>query len=448
MTAGPANFPAAGRETTLDPSVLSRRIVQSCTSRAPLFFFFIPFGKSPLAPPRRAAHIWFDAGKRGNEATMNFPTLVKVAPISGTRKVAQVQTVLRQWAEEIGVGQKFPTVKIMCERLDVAIATLNLALKGLEEQGIVERKHGHGIYVSPNLTRKRVALIFGKNLLSSASPFFSSLVAHCETRAMSHGERFSLYLDVPELESRETLVHQDLAEALSAGKLNGILAAAMQTPEREAWLCQQGIPVVHYGEPKSDPDIWSGIVKLDIAEMIQIGVRALRQRGCRKIGILATVAQSRRVIPFQQAFRRAIEKNKLSWCQKREHCIVADLPSLDERDNYAEALANDMLRQCGFFDADGKQNDLDGLIVADDSLTGGVCRCLEKRGLIVGRDILVASHANRNSTTLKHLEHKIIAIEFDLREIAEALLGMLEKQMAKNPPRPATILIKPRLRLS
>jgi GntR family transcriptional regulator, transcriptional repressor for pyruvate dehydrogenase complex len=56
-------------------------------------------------------------------------------------------------AEGLNPGQSIPSVRALAERFGVAVPTMREALRRLEGNGILEFRHGSGIYVGPNSNR-------------------------------------------------------------------------------------------------------------------------------------------------------------------------------------------------------------------------------------------------------------------------------------------------------
>ena len=63
----------------------------------------------------------------------------------GQQLVAYIQT------EQLGPGDRLPAVSKMADQFSVATPTLREALRGLEATGMIEIRHGSGVYVSGNL---------------------------------------------------------------------------------------------------------------------------------------------------------------------------------------------------------------------------------------------------------------------------------------------------------
>lgn len=55
--------------------------------------------------------------------------------------------------DQLSAGQPIPAVRPLAQRFGVAVPTMREALRQLEGMGILEFRHGSGIYVGPNSTR-------------------------------------------------------------------------------------------------------------------------------------------------------------------------------------------------------------------------------------------------------------------------------------------------------
>jgi DNA-binding LacI/PurR family transcriptional regulator len=66
-----------------------------------------------------------------------------------TRKYDLLADVLRKKAVALPGGSKLPSVRHLMHRYGYSLPTINAAIRKLEQEGMVEARHGSGIYVSP-----------------------------------------------------------------------------------------------------------------------------------------------------------------------------------------------------------------------------------------------------------------------------------------------------------
>lgn len=344
------------------------------------------------------------------------------SPILSKHKTPEIVMHLRDMARRRGPDAKMPTVRDLCREFQVSSATLNDALRELEEQNIVTRRQGSGVYVSPYIHQKTIALVLGENLLSSnVSPFYSILVRQCEKRVKSHGENFSLFMDLPGLDRESDLpVHSDLANAVRSGKIHGILLANRNSDRQEAWLRSQGRPLVSLGDSS-----YGERVDVDREATIRKGLSALIAQGCRRIGLISPYDTEEGRFPWDKDvrwFEDGLREHGFTlhpeWVKKRG-ADPADYRSGQEFG--ARAIRS-------LYAGGGEKPD--GLLILDDMVARGVLDTADDLKIPLGTEIKVATHANKGSAVLKGDEDRLTLLEVDPSEIAQKMLELLERLMA------------------
>jgi len=328
--------------------------------------------------------------------------------------------------------------------LGVSIVTLNRSLSELEAQNIIQRKHGVGIFVSPRIGQRNVALVYDRDIFAAgASPFCGMLVEAARARATSSEEKFSFYLAMP---SREGLpVHDDLVEDLRAAKLDGVLFVGEGNPAAADYLERQDVPLVAL----SYTPLTEYRVCIDWSESARLGVEALAKQGCNRIGLWIPIGNGlgretgAASFPELDAFRTALKANgknfhsELVW---RDELLLAD--------NIESTLGTN--QEQGFRAAhevfSDPQNAPDGLVILDDIMARGALVTLQQLGVQVGSDVKIATHLNKGSEVLSPFESNVTIIEIDPQEIVNALFGMLETLMNLERPAQKVVAVKPRLR--
>lgn len=372
---------------------------------------------------------------------MDSPTL---SPIVGHPKRRLAVEALARLAERLGPGAKLPRVADMALDLGIAVGTLDQCLRKLEEKGVVTRRRGSGIYVAPSVHARRVALVFGADIFSSAgSPVYSLLLQHCQRQAARRHSRFSFYLDValPAEEGRVVPdacpLHEDLAAALADRRIDGIILVAGQTPRQEAWLRKHGVPMVRFcGAPDGQP----GLVALDYAELIGYGLKSLAAQGCRTVGFLGL--QREQAALFRDLAGRAGLATRDSWIVHP----AGDAPIPEEScHKLGRDFALELLMNNGWAPESGAAPELpDGIVSSDDMLTRGLCLFLGRLGFAVGDTMKIASHSNRGSSALEEWRQRISMIEFDPGDMVAALFSALETLMDGRPLPARALRIPPR----
>jgi len=362
-------------------------------------------------------------------------------PVTGTRKRRDVKAAIRKLALKIGPGGKLPTVREFCQSLGVAKATVDTALDALETDGAIRRKHGSGIYVTSRIHQRTIGLVFGGNIFRfGVSPFYSMLIGACARRAKGHNENFSFFLDLPETEGASLPVHRDLADAIQRRRLHGMLLAGMGRPEQLDWLRGQSIPCVIYSPSLREPNV----ARFDFHEMTRLGVESLVSQGCRRIGMLAGLGYARPLDDDVCGYVTALAGHGLE--QRPEWIVDCPLNADGEIPLTNEEHGYEMMKRMftGWSRAEASRFP-DSVVSTDDMLTRGALVAARKLGLEIGRDVRIATHANKGSPALKGFEGELTLLEIDLDELIEPMFGMLETLMDGRKPEQEIILVKPRL---
>lgn len=356
-------------------------------------------------------------------------------------------TQLSDLVHEYGPGAKLPTVLHMCDMTGVSVATLNSALSELEAQKLIVRKHGIGIYVSNTLHQKCVSLICDPSFfgVSGVSPFWDLLVEQMRQRAEAGAEAFSFHLSMPShgLVRSKVALHDGLIQEIETGCVQGIISVGLHEDVAN-WIDAQGIPNVAFAGPGRY------FVMLDSAELVRLAVEQLAQQGCRKIAFWQAAAPRRENAnprgpsPESEAFAEAIERNGLPLDSKlvrlgADHLTEHNAITTESTQEQGYRIATEVF-------SGGRKTLPDGIVINDDLMTRGALSALAKLGVQAGRDVKIATHANRGSTVLMGHEHELGLIEIDPAEIVQAIFGMLETLMNGETPPENCVSILPRVR--
>ena len=353
-------------------------------------------------------------------------------------KQPQVTAALVAMAKKLGPGAKMPTARELVRKLGVASSTLMRCIDILERRRVLHSRQGSGIYVDERVAQKSVALVFGENIFSQKASEFGSLVLKCcALRAAKHNERFTFSLDLPGVVNEQAPAVPallDIADAFNEGMIDGVIL--LNGPKHEAWLRKQGVPVVSGSPSEEDPQ--AHVVSMDYRQLVQRGVENLYDAGCRKLGLIGIFRN------HKEMFQTAIQKRDLT---ANDEWIVVPENNLgrvsEAHATLGEAYADQFLSQCGWGVGNKRNAHLpDGLLITEDMLTLGVLPLLAKRGVRIGRDLIICTHSNMGSRVLADWESEVLHVRCNPEDIAMALFDMLEDLMAGN-SRPRKCLVGP-----
>ncbi len=387
-------------------------------------------------------------------------------------KMQSVRARLTELAHDLGPGAKLPTVVQLRDRLGVSVATLNTALGDLEGQGVLNRRHGVGIYVSPRLLHRSIALVCDPSFFQSvgASPFWGSLVEHARARAAAHDEAFTLHFAQPSPlvpvfaqtavapgdagglsggaewsrpAAPPVALGESLAADIAGGRLDGVIGIGLGL-DIARWIESQPArtPLTTFAGPSRR------IVVVDSAALVRMAVEQLAAQGCKRIALWSPIAPARpnnaapsswsessgRIafretlarcgLPFDPALvRENIERAQSAWDAGK--AVVSET---HQQQGYKTALAV-------FASAENAPGGVaappDGVVITDDMMTLGALAALQNQGIAPGRDVRIASHANIGSPALLGRESDLTLIEFDSSEVVVALFDLLEAAMLR-----------------
>ena len=354
-----------------------------------------------------------------------------------TPKTQELFHALREIATNLGPEAKLPTVAQLRREFGVSIATLDTVLTRLENQNVITRRQGSGIYVSPYLHKKTVGLVCAPEFFrAEISPFWSEIVEELRVRASLEGEVFRFYLGLPAGRS-QVPVHEDLQDDVAERRLDGVFFIG-NNPDAIQWLEAQNVAVVNFAGRAHFK------VGIDYRDLIEQAVDALIGAGCRRIALMSPFHYREKINEIKRSshayfFERTLKTRGLDFRPE----LVWDAASVlgTELQSYQEQGFDAAQK---IFCGEGVARP-DGLVVIDDMMTRGALAGLKKLGLAPGVDVQIASHANRGSGVLQGEEKQLMLLEVDPAEIVKAMFALLNSLMNKETPPLPAVEVKARL---
>jgi len=363
-------------------------------------------------------------------------------------KPDEVCAQIREMARRLGGGAKLPTVRELSRSYGVSRMTLNVALNRLEEQQVILRRRGSGLWVSQEMARsslpRQVALVCNLNFLRSAghSAFWEMLIEQAQGRAAQKNEACQLHLTSPTGSPEGDLLDSLMAE-MSAGRVQGVLGIGLSKPAAQ-WVIAQGLPLVTFAS-------WSNwFVGFDNDQLVRLAVEELARQGCRRLGLwkpvtpFDTPSGNRESVCHDEAtFQAALEAHGLKFHPSLlQHGVGQRTPNVPTGESHQEQGYRIALEVFG----QARKLWPDGIVSTDDMMTHGALLALQKLGVRVGSDVKVASHANAGSPTLLARDEELALLEVDAKKLVQTMFDQLETLMDGQVPLQSKVLIAPRLR--
>lgn len=374
-----------------------------------------------------------------------------IDPSKGSNKVTELCTRLSELALEKGPNARLPSVRELCQLYETSWRTLSDALDILEEQQLIYRKAGSGIFVAAHTPQKSICLLLNASwhIRPGASPFWGNLWGHISQQVQRHRHEMQrechTFLFVqPEDGSPE--LPGDFLRLLEAGRVSGVIAIGTHF-DVVHWLTKQQIPCVTFAG-------WGPYhVGLDNVELLRMGIECLARQGCHRIGfwvdlpeegngreaILAHLEQQGKFEHYFRYFLNAyglpFDPDLVRCCEVPPGHSVKELTLQDQ--GY-------LLAKQAF--SDPAQLPPDGIFISNDLMTEGALMGLAASGIQPGKDIKIVTHANSDTMLLFDYFDGLTAIEYDTAELAEKLFSMLVQVLSGHTPAQPIIQLAPRIR--
>lgn len=172
------------------------------------------------------------------------------------------------------VGDRFPSFRAMAQMFPFSPGCLRRALDELADQGILEKRHGSGIYLTRaiDLWEKEGSLLF----LQIAPDAEMVPAAVADLRRYLHDRRFFL---------KTMAVDKPCGEVLEASReCLGIFASGFVTREWAEFLVSLGKPLLFVGRNAATED--KPTIGLDWKEAVRMAMDRLLSKGFRRIGLV------------------------------------------------------------------------------------------------------------------------------------------------------------------
>ncbi|MBA2479462.1 MAG: substrate-binding domain-containing protein [Planctomycetes bacterium] len=299
-------------------------------------------------------------------------------PLKRTPLHQQIAAILRrEITERMKPGDKLDAESRLAERFEVSILTIREALSALAQEGLLERRHGSGTFVSRIEDTRQVAVLIDADISHPrTSPFFLMVTQRLRAYFKDHGYEARLYVGHAQPEGRAptALTCQEFLDDVARKAIRGV--AAVSTLPFPGWLGQlsrQGVPVVSHGDARFPYNI-----DLDYSQLARDAVRRLADGGCRRIAMVAWDPQrGPHVTSFKEAVREVGASTHEEW-------IRTDLFPVSTGAGWAQ------FRELW---ASNREKP-DGLVVSDDSLFPDVIAAIRDLGIRVPADLQIAAHGN------------------------------------------------------
>jgi DNA-binding LacI/PurR family transcriptional regulator len=355
------------------------------------------------------------------------------------RKPEAVRDWLDLLSRRLGPGARLPKAAQLCQELGISANTLDRALRELENQGVITRRHGVGIFVAENRKNlaRRILLICHPSFFSAVthSPFWDLLLSGLRERASRSDDCFECHFVSPTEDS--AVLSENLQDEIRRGRVHGVLGIGLGN--EAAYFLEEHVPYVSFAG-------WSShMIGVNLKAMARLAVQALADKGCRNIGAWLGLPVGHHYDPKtihireRTAFRGALHRAGLAF--KRQLWRDSRVLPQEGKGLSGQEQGYEMARH---FWEDKKQRP-DGLIFFDDMVARGALTALSALGVQPGRDVHIATHANAHSDVLLGYDAHVIRVETAPAELVNLMFDQLEALMQNREVPRVTLYAQPRL---
>ena len=324
---------------------------------------------------------------------------------------AKIADILRaQVLKDSRPGDKLDSEAKLAEKLGVSFVTVREALAVLAREGLIERRHGSGTFVTDPVVGKAVAIVVGLDISSpTKSPFFLSLVQILRNNLAEHGLRSILYTvyrypDPKPGQEWVVAACPEFWDDVAHGRLRGVITILCPIHWAKQ-LHKTGLPWV------GDQSDYS--VHNDDQGLIRDSVRTLVEEGRDRVALLGWGPRDY----FDKA------------CAQLEHPPPTDWVRWDLNPDTPDEGWKAIMKIWN-----GSKKKPNGLAVTNDIIFTRVMQALLALKVSIPDDLMVVSHANKDISV--SAPFSMLQLEFSPEEFAQTLSELIrsllnQKQVAK-----------------
>lgn len=303
------------------------------------------------------------------------------------------------------VGSKLAPLAVLSKQFNATVVTMSRALDILENEGLIERINGRGIFVKQQV-KYRFAVVFDTpaemGLFAFKAVFMKYFIDYCHT----NGYDYKVFEDINTARDCSRV-----RKYLLENSCNAILISSNAFAQGSAKYLH-GIPIAPIGlyayrdlETCIHSDnTWS-----------EQAAKLLLEKGCQKIALVTNhkdihFVQHDSIKPLQEMYDSLIDAHPDVF-QPDLYCATDPLP----RSAYSAT--------CTLLDKTPKNQKL-GIVVTDAMLTHGVISAALQKQYRIGEDLLIISHA-LNGFTLSLFSIPVIEYQISINEYVESIDSLI-----------------------
>lgn len=312
-------------------------------------------------------------------------------------------------------GDRLPGIKVLSKELGVSEWTLRSAQALLAQSGVLDVRHGSGVFMAtPTERASRIGIYCAYDILNPrTSSFHQQVPYHLREWLKEKGLASEIYVgDAKPNEEATPGADLRFCRDVEANRLNGmVLLNVNPTREWLEWEKKVGIPSI--GLTKNYK------LTSNSETLIKIGLKTLLRAGCQKIALMSWGMNGRSAEPFKKALEAVGLEYHPEW-------VTGDLhPALNGAgwEEFRELWS-------------ARSEKPDGILIDDDLLFSEACHAIQEMGISVPDELRIVARSNAGSRN--HSPVPVTLVESNPREHAEIIGQQLMARLQGEPAEPVT----------
>ena len=299
-----------------------------------------------------------------------------------------------------------PPVRELAAEVGVSVMTLRAAQTLLARDGLLEIRHGSGVYLTEQARPRWIGIYTALDILSPRTSSFHTLMPRALRRFLcQNGFEAGIYIGELQAGEREEGPSDPRFRAdVAAGRLDGV--AILNAPNSTGWadwVAGLQIPAVGVHTPYG--------VEVSYDAMVREGVKRLHAHGCRRIAMLSwywALDGLRR--PLRDTLAELNLDYYPEWVRRDLHPMLSGAGWEEFREMWT-----------------ARREKPDGLLVADDMLFNEAQIAIREMGIRVPDRLRIVTHANKGAD--RRYPFPVTLAQFDPERYAELLGEMMLKRL-------------------
>ncbi|MBE2203616.1 MAG: substrate-binding domain-containing protein [Chthoniobacterales bacterium] len=276
---------------------------------------------------------------------------------------------LRHRIQRMPIGARLPSLRSLVKRYGMSLQSVNFALKQLQAEGLVDIRHGSGVYVS---SQKAVRCI------EFHRPQYPSV--QLDRKELSLGKAVAK-AGWKMIVKRHDPTYDDPIDTPDPGAAAHIVSASLVDPRRSFFnlLLQQKVPVLAYGRESGSLDL-DYVTGNDLHGIMML-LKHLRELGHRRLGLIVNEPEY-----YEVAQRRTMFLELAETLDFEPPCVV-ECGVREGEDSQLGAWRG----LWAFLANNEKRLPFTAAVVASAAGAAGVLRAFHEAGIRVPHDCSLAS---------------------------------------------------------